>query len=105
MQRIERPEEHCVFLFDGVSAAGVYVGTLDSLRNVNDILKWRIDERFHDDFRECVYVLTLKEIADQLPGALLITVIVNGPMSGAIYQKGNYSGSAWWQIGELDGYA
>lgn len=104
MKRIEHPEDWEVCEFDGVSATGVYVGTMDALYRVNDRLKWRVDEEgsimCYDPYR----VLTLKEIQEQIPHRL-ITVIDNGPMHGEIYQCGNYSGNDWWIIGELDGYA
>ena len=105
MKRIDKPDELEIFEFDGVCAAGVYVGMLTQLKCVTHKLVWRQDDSFADEFSAGVNVLTLAEISEQLSRYGLITVIVNGPMSGAIYQSGNYSGADWYQIGELDGYA
>lgn len=103
MKKIEKPEEFEICEFDGVSAVGVYVGTLDALQRVNRQLRWRVDEEGSKMCRDPYRVLTLKEIQEQIPYHL-ITVIDNGPMHGEIYQCGNYSGNDWWIIGELNGY-
>ena len=105
MERIDNPSEVEVFLFDGVAAAGVYVGTMDCLCSVRDHLKWRDDAEMTDGFGEPVKVLTLAEIKAQLSDYALVTVIVDGMLSGVIYRVGNYSDGAWYQIGELAGYA
>lgn len=105
MEEIKNPSDVEIFLFDGVSAAGVYVGTMDCLCSVRDILKWRNDAEMTDAFGEPVKVLTLAEIKEQLSNYALVTVIVESAMSGVIYRVGNYSDNAWWQIGELAGYA
>ena len=103
MERIEKPDEFTVCRFDGVTVTGVYVGTTDCLRCVNDRLKWRkeVIEELSDEPTE---MLTLAEIEKQLKHHI-VTVIINGPMHGEIYQCGNYSAREWWKIGDLDGYA
>ena len=107
MKEIENPSEVVICRFDGVDAAGVYVGTMDNLQCVNDELNWREDKSAGDVAFGPYYVLTLDEIAEQLEWKTysMITVIVEGPMSGAIYRYGNYSDKQWWQVGDLDGYA
>lgn len=80
---------------DPTTSAAVYIGGLFYLERANDKLKWR-----DDDGRK---ILTLEEIAEQL-NARLITVFVESPFEGVIYQFGNY-GDSWWQIGETCGYA
>lgn len=102
MERIDNSATYTVCRFDGVNAAGIYVGSLDHLYCVNERLKWRevVCEEMGGDTLE---VLTLDEIAKQI-NTILITVIINGPFSGEILQYGNYSDSSWWRIGELDGY-
>ena len=105
MERIKNPSDVEIFLCDGVSAAGVYVGSMDCLCSVRDSLKWRNDAEMTDGFGEPVKVLTLAEIKEQLSNYALVTVIVESAMSGVIYRVGNYRDDSWWQIGELDGYA
>lgn len=93
MKKIDNPDSYTIHEFDGVEVSGVYRGTLTCMVRANDELSWH-DGKF----------LTLAEIAKQLNGAPLITVIVDRPLSGEILQYGNY-GDEWWQVGELDGYA
>ena len=103
MKKITNPEEFEICPFDGVDVSRVYVGGVTELERV--ILTWRIDKERSEMMGIKYYVLTLKEIADRLREKTdLITVIVQRPLSGEIYQWGNY-GDEWWQIGELDGYA
>ena len=103
MKMITNPEEFDICPFDGINVSRVYLGGVTDLEKV--ILTWRTDEERSKIMGVKYYVLTLKEIADQLHEETdLITVIVQSPLSGEIYQWGNY-GDEWWQIGELDGYA
>ena len=101
MERIEKPGREVIIEFDGVVSSGVYIGPVADMRRVNGDLKWREEH----ETGETIMVLTLNEIAEQLADAFLITVVVEAPLSGRIYQYGNYSDASWWQIGELDGYA
>lgn len=80
---------------DETTNTSVYIGSLFYLERANDRLKWR-----DEDGQK---ILTLKEVAEQLH-ARLITVFVDAPYKGMIYQYGNY-GDSWWQIGETCGYA
>ena len=103
MKKITNPSEFEICPFDGNTVSRVYLGGLADLEKV--ILTWRRNEERDKLYGIECYVLTLKEIADQLrEKADLITVIVQRPLSGEIYQWGNY-GDEWWQIGTLDGYA
>lgn len=88
-----------VYSDDGVNGTGVYIGSLDRLKKA--LVLWRTDGEDANKFK----VLTLNEIASQLPEALLITVITHDPFSGKIYQYGNYSDGEWWEIGSTGGYA
>lgn len=80
---------------DETTNTSVYIGSLFYLERANDRLKWR-----EEDGQK---ILTLKEVAEQL-NARLITIFVDTPLKGMIYQYGNY-GDSWWQIGETCGYA
>lgn len=103
MKKITNPSEFEICPFDGMTTSRVYLGGVADLKKV--ILTWRTDEKRNEVKGIKFYVLTLKEIADQLREKTdLITVIVQRPLSGEIYQWGNY-GDEWWQIGTLDGYA
>ena len=88
-----------VYTDDGVNSTGVYIGSLDRLRKA--LVLWRTVGEGINEFE----VLTLDEIASQLPEAWLITVITNDPFSGKIYQYGNYRDGEWWEIGSTGGYA
>lgn len=92
-----------IYEFDGTTAAGVYIGFLDRLVYVGNILKWNEEEV--KEIGEKFTFLTLREIREQLEGAMIVTVIVNRPTSGAVYQCGNYKDNEWYKIGELNGYA
>ena len=101
MKRIDNPADFDLCRFDGVSSTAVYLGPMEALHLVTGRLKWKKESMCG----EKVEYLTLTDIAEQLKEYLFITVISIGPLSGAIYQKGNYADNEWWQIGNLDGYA
>lgn len=103
MKKITNPSEFEICPFDGNTVSRVYLGGVADLEKV--ILTWRTDKERSEMMGIRYLVLTLKELADRLgEKADLITVIVQRPLSGEIYQWGNY-GDEWWQIGTLDGYA
>lgn len=106
MKRIENPKEFEIAQFDGVNSAAVYIGSMTDLVKVTEKLKWREDKEIGALVYEPYLVLTLDEIAVQLGSKYpLVTVIIEGPLSGAIFRYGNYDDDSWWQIGDLDGYA
>lgn len=51
------------------------------------------------------WCLTLNEISDQLKPAGLLYVIVEGGLSGVIYEYGNYTDIKWVVHGKTKGYA
>ena len=115
MEFIESPDSITIRCFDGVSAAAVYAGGLTCLRPVE--LKWRTESLYGLDLPdepadpgeegrapETAQALTLAEIARQLKGEPLITVVVNDPFEAVVYQYGNY-GPSWVRLGVLAGYA
>lgn len=85
-----------------------YTGSLDNLIPFDkDFFKWNIDEDARIFECETVYSLTLGELVEQLKQAKfngLVTLIVQRPMSGKIYQMGNYSPYEWYALGELRGF-
>lgn len=87
--------------FDGVNETVVYTGGLCLLVPAN--IQWR-NTGFCEITETELEYLNLSEIVKQLPHIPLITVVVNGPLRGEIYQYGNY-GPEWWCIGETMGYA
>lgn len=90
--------------FDGVEAVAVYSGGLTSL--VKQDPKWRkANEATCKALGMNVEILKLSEIAEQLKDAFLITVIIDGPLSGRILQYGNYNDGKWYEIGQTCGYA
>lgn len=105
MKRIDNPDAIEICLFDGVESSAVYLGGMDWLTHVTNDITWRTEDHTPYDTSSPCKVLTLGEIAEQLRlRAIIITVIVIGPMSGVVYQYGNY-GDSWWEVGTLDGYA
>ena len=100
MKEIKYPESYEICRFDGIRSSAVYRGTFDALMPANGELTWRRETLENGD---SFMVLTLKEIADQLPGSM-ITVFCISPLSGIVLQYGNY-GKSWWEVGVLDGYA
>lgn len=109
MQKIEKPEEYEICVFDGVTASAVYLGGLSNLERVTVKLRWRFDAEMSRMCFDPAKVLTLKEITDQCKKlgkdrTPLITVMVESPLHGTILQYGNY-GDEWWEIGTVGGYA
>ena len=87
--------EVCKFDKGGTTATYVYKGSFRNLEKAD--LSWReVDEE---------EVLTLKEIYEQLKGERMITVFVDSPMHGEIYQCGNYGDGLWDELGTTKGYA
>ena len=103
MQRIENPADFEICKFDGVSSAAVYVGFFDGLKNVTDMLKWRVSKEGSEMCYDPYEILSLAEIREQLKPRI-ITVFDVGPLAGRVYQTGNYSDGGWYQVGDLDGY-
>lgn len=92
--------------FDGVTMSSVYIGFVNELHDITKRLNWRkIDAEEYGYHAEG---LTLKEIYDQVSkdmGRPIITVFVNDPMHGEIYQCGNYADGKWVKYGTTIGYA
>lgn len=92
--------------FDSVSKATVYLGGLDNLQKINNELSWHVE--YSKGLGFAIRTLTLKEVFDQVYekyGSSLITVFINGPMHGEIYQCGNYEIGDWVEYGSTIGYA
>lgn len=92
-----------------VGYSAFYAGSLDCLVPMNkNMFKWHIDENASEFIGEPVLALTLGEIAEQLAKieyAGMITLFVNRPTSGEIYQLGNYGTYEWFELGTLRGFA
>ena len=102
MEKIENPGEFVVCKFDGVDVASVYRNGFDDLKLLR--MKWRCNEKLSKELGFEYHYLTLNEIVDQLGRCGIITVFIEGPLSGEILQWGNY-GDSWFRVGELAGYA
>jgi len=91
---------------DSVNYTFIYLGSVSNLKQVDD-LEWRKDYEYLEYFGVAAERLTLKEISDQINKRYpnhIITVFVDGPLKGRIYQYGNY-GDYWIDYGETIGYA
>lgn len=93
---------------DVFGASAFYAGFLDCLVPFDkNVFRWNVDENASEFEGEIVYSLTLGEIAEQLAEMEytgLLTLFVNRPTSGEIYQLGNYGDYEWFQLGELKGF-
>ncbi len=87
----------------------LYAGSLDYLVPMDkNMFKWHIDGNASEFMGETVWYLTLGEIAEQLAKMEymgIVTIFVNRPTSGEIYQLGNYSSYEWFELGTLKGFA
>lgn len=90
--------------FDGVDVVQVYTGGMTHLEKAD--LKWRDGgQELSRLFGFKAEILTLGEIEEQLGDRHLITIVIEGPLSGEIWQYGNYTDDTWYKIGTLRGYA
>jgi hypothetical protein len=110
MHKIDHPDSYEICEEDEISVSTIYTGTFHNLVKVNGMLHWRDEEELlPSENSHLDKVLTLDEIKKQLTNLYggktpFITVFVESPLHGEIYQYGNY-GDDWWQVGELSGYA
>lgn len=90
---------------DCMTSVGIYLGSFSELSRIdNGMLPWNHSEPTELDSGD---YLTLGEIEDFFRENgnpyRLITVFVNGPQKGKVYQYGNY-GDIWYEAGTLKGY-
>ena len=111
-QRLEELNQTVIYKESDAFAVGYsafYAGSLDSLVPMDkNMFKWHIDEDASEFVGNPVFSLTLGEIAEQLAKieyAGMVTVFVNRPTGGEIYQLGNYGTYEWFELGTLRGFA
>lgn len=72
------------------------------------IIETRRTQKCYKSYLDDDKSITLKDIEDrakkEFKHVVLITVLAESPLSGAVYQYGNY-GDYWTKIGDLIGYA
>lgn len=98
------PGDTEIMKFNGVGAAAVYTGWLTALEKAE--VKWNVTDESRETAEICggrPEFITLDELAAQFPDQL-ITVIIDDPLSGEIWNYGN-SGKNWVRIGTTGGYA
>ena len=79
---------------------------MDNLVKANDLLEWSQDMELAIMTGGDPNFITLDEIVKQLPTARLITVIIDRPLDGEIWQYENYrNDDRWWKYGNTKGYA
>lgn len=93
--------------FDSITQTSVYVGFLSDLVNYTNTLDWH--KKFVNGLDMEVGTLSLTEIYEQIKavcgGSRVITVFVENPLHGEIYQCGNYEDGKWVKLGNTMGYA
>lgn len=108
-QRFEELNETVIYKNDVFGFTGLYAGSLDCLVPMDkNMFRWNIDKYATEFTGETVWSLTLGEIAEQLETMQymgIVTIFVNRPTSGEIYQLGNYSPYGWFELGTLRGFA
>lgn len=99
-------QDYQVVKFDTINETSVYTGSLRNLVNITDKLHW------HSEPCEPLYMniefLTLSEIWEQakdLSEQRILTVFVDSPLRGTIFQCGNYEEGKWVKYGTTQGYA
>ena len=72
------------------------------------IIETRRTQKCYKSYLDDDKSITLQDIEDRIKNEFeyvgLITVLAESPLSGAVYQYGNYGGY-WTKIGDLIGYA
>ena len=72
------------------------------------IIETRGKQKCYKSYLDDDKSITLQDIEDrakkEFKHVVLITVLAESPLSGAVYQYGNY-GDYWTKIGDLIGYA
>lgn len=95
--------------FEGMTGIEMYEGGFMDLVPFNkELLEWHKDEELSEAERRDTYFLTLGEIAAQLRDKdydKMVTIFVETPLEGSIYQMGNYRKYEWVKAGTLNGYA
>lgn len=98
-----------IYKNDAFGFTGLYAGSLDCLVPMDrNMFKWNVDKNATEITGEIIWSLTLGEIAEQLAKMEymgIVTIFVNRPTSGAVYQLGNYSPYEWFELGTLRGFA
>ena len=94
-----------IFLDDGgnrMECSAFYQGFFTNLVKIDkSVFHWNYDEEESNEL-ESVYSLTLGELAEQLKAMHfkgIVTLFVNAPMHGMIYQIGNYQPYQWCECG------
>ena len=92
----------------GDGSLGMYSGFLSDLKPFDkDRLHWNVYSNYYVEGEDACF-LTLGEIAEQLRNSSfmgILTIIVESPLYGEVYQMGNYASCPWKKIGTLKGYA
>lgn len=101
----EIPGNTRIYQFDGINEAAVYMGGFTWLTPIE--VEWHTDDESFETAEICdgdPDFITLDEIVEQFPDATQLTVIIDSPLHGEIYNYGNH-GKRWLRIGTTGGYA
>ena len=101
---------------DMIVSSSVYMGSLSNLVKINNKLDWKVERDLSEETElDEMRYLTLNEVYEQVReeygerrnGKLstpIITVIVDEPLRGDIYQCNNHEEGEWEKIGGTRGY-
>ena len=101
----EIPGSTRIYQFDGINSAAIYMGGFTWLTPIE--VKWRTDDESYETAEICdgdPDFITLDEIVEQFPEATMLTVFIDSPLHGEIYNYGNH-GKKWLRVGFTGGYA
>lgn len=90
-----------IYAPDNIDLVMIFIGSMTK-QTVRPVLLSAL--KWHKEADSNGY-LTLDEIRKQLATDELITVVVETPLSGVIYQCSNYASGVWVEHGTTKGYA
>ena len=100
----EIPGSKRIYQFDGINSSAVYEGGLTHLEQLD--VEWNTDDESYETAEICdgdPEYISLDEIVEQFPDADQLTVIIDSPLHGEIYNYGN-RGKKWLRVGFTGGY-
>lgn len=99
-------QDYEVCKFNSVDTTTVYSGGITNLTNITNLLDWNAE--YCEPLDMNLETLTLSEIWEQakkISFMSIITVFIESPLEGTIFQCGNHEEGKWEKYGTTQGYA